>query len=72
MFMDTFTKFFVDGLCHCIIILCVLLSSTILVIIFWNIIMFQFRPDSQQVKRNLISDITNLVYEVPHKLQNDP
>ena len=70
--MDTFTKFFVDGLCHCIIILCVLLSSTILVIIFWNIIMFQFRPDSQQVKRNLISDITNLVYEVPHKLQNDP
>ena len=70
--MDTFTKFFVDGLCHCIITLCVLLSSTILVIIFWNIIMFQFRPDSQQVKRNLISDITNLVYEVPHKLQNDP
>ena len=70
--MDTFTKLFVDGLCHCIIILCVLLSSTILVIIFWNIIMFQFRPDSQQVKRNLISDITNLVYEVPHKLQNDP
>ena len=70
--MDTFTEFFVDGLCHCIIILCVLLSSTILVIIFWNIIMFQFRPDSQQVKRNLISDITNLVYEVPHKLQNDP
>ena len=70
--MDTFTKFFVDGLCHCIIILCVLLSSTILVIIFWNIIMFHFRPDSQQVKRNLISDITNLVYEVPHKLQNDP
>ena len=72
MFMDTFTKFFVDGLCQCIIILCVLLPSTILVIIFWNIIMFQFRPDSQQVKRNLISDITNLVYEVPHKLQNDP
>ena len=70
--MDTFTKFCVDGLCHCIIILCVLLSSLILVIIFWNIIMFQFRPDSQQVKRNLISDITNLVYEVPHKLQNDP
>ena len=44
--------------------------STVLVIIFWNFIISQYRSDSPQVKRNLISSKTNLVYELPHKLPN--
>ena len=39
-------------------------------IIFWNFSMFQYRPDSPQVKQNLISTITNFVRELPHELQN--
>ena len=39
-------------------------------IIFWNFSMFQYRPDSPQVKQNLISTITNFVCELPHELQN--
>ena len=49
----------------------VLAYSTILVIIFQNLTMFQYRPDSPQVKRNVISCIANLVYELPHELPND-
>ena len=45
--------------------------STILVIIFWNFTMFQYRSDSAQVKRNVISSIKILVYELPHDLLND-
>ena len=40
-----------------------------LVIIFWNFTVFQYRFDLPQVKRNLISIITNL--RLPHKLPND-
>ena len=38
-------------------------NRTIVVIIFWNLTMFQFRSHSPQVKRNLISSITNLVFK---------
>ena len=43
----------------------------ILIIIFWNFTILQYRSDSPQVKRNLISSIANLVYELPHELPND-
>ena len=33
--------------------------------------MFYYRSDSLQVKRNVISSIANLVYELPHELPND-
>ena len=46
-------------------------ESTILVIIFWNFAMFQYRSDSPQAKRNLIFSIANLLYELPHELPND-
>ena len=39
-----------------------------LVIIFWNFAMFYYRSDSPQVKRNVISSIANLVYELPYEL----
>ena len=45
--------------------------STILVIIFWSFGMFSYRSDWPQVKRNVISSIGNLVYELPHELPND-
>ena len=38
---------------------------------FWNVTMFKYRPDSPQVKRNVISSIANMVYELPHELPND-
>ena len=44
---------------------------TIMVITVWNLTMFQYRSDSRQLKRNVISCIANLVYELPHKLPND-
>ena len=46
-------------------------SSTILVIIISNLTMSKYRFAPPQVKQNLISDITNLVYEVPQVLPND-
>ena len=46
-------------------------KTIILVIIFWNVAMFQYRSYQPQVKRNLISSISNLVYELPHELPND-
>ena len=45
--------------------------QTIMVIIFWNFTMFQYRPDQPQVKQNMISSKANLVYELPHALPND-
>ena len=33
--------------------------------------MFQYRPNQPQVKRNVISSIANLLYELPHELLND-
>ena len=33
--------------------------------------MFYYRSDYPQVKRNVISSISNLVYELPHELPND-
>ena len=44
---------------------------TILVIILWNFTIFQYRSDSSQVKRNLISIVANFAYELPHELLND-
>ena len=32
--------------------------------------MFEYDSDSPQVKRNLISTVTNLEYELPHELLN--
>ena len=46
-------------------------DSTVLVIIFWNFTMFYERSESPQVKENLISSITNLIYELPHEFSND-
>ena len=43
----------------------------ILVTIFWNFAIFQYRSDSPQVKRNLTSSTSNLVYKLPHQLPND-
>ena len=45
--------------------------ATILVIIFWNFTMIQYRSDYPQVKRNVISSIANLVYQLPHDSPND-
>ena len=45
--------------------------QTIVVIISRKLTMFQYRSESPQVKRNLISTISNLVYELPHELPND-
>ena len=46
-------------------------ANTVLVIIYWNFTVFQYRSDLPQVKRNLISGIANLVNEFPHELPND-
>ena len=43
--------------------------STILVIIFWHFLIIQLRSESPQVKRYLISSITNLVHELPNDLR---
>ena len=45
--------------------------SVILVIIFRNFTMFQWRSGSPQVTQNLISSITNLVYQLSHELPNE-
>ena len=33
--------------------------------------MFSYRPDEPQVKRNVISNKANLVYELPYELPNN-
>ena len=43
--------------------------QTNLFIIFWQLTVFQYKFDSQQVKRELISGITE--YELPYELPND-
>ena len=45
--------------------------QTTLVVMFCNFKVFSYKSDSQQVKRNLISSIANLVYDSPHELLND-
>ena len=55
----------------CNVVFQVRLLSTILVIIFWNFTMSQYRSKSPKVKRNLVSSIASLVYELPHELPND-
>ena len=47
------------------------IMSKILVIIFLNFTMFQYRSDSPQVKRNVISSIGNLACELLQELSND-
>ena len=44
---------------------------TILVIIYWNFTVFQYRFDSPNIKRTLISSIANSVYELPHEVPNN-
>ena len=46
-------------------------QSTIPVIIFWHFLIIQHRSEQPQVKRYLISTITNLVHELPHELPTD-
>ena len=43
--------------------------ETVSVIIFWHFLIINHR--SPQVKRCLISSITNLVHELPYELPND-
>ena len=43
----------------------------ILVKIFWHFLLIQLTSESPQVKRYLISSITNLAQELPHELPND-
>ena len=43
-------------------------ETLILVIIFWNFTVFSDKSILPQVKRNLISSISNLVYELLHEL----
>ena len=43
----------------------------IFVITFWSFKMFQYRSDQPQIKRNVISNIANMVYEFPQELPND-
>ena len=45
--------------------------STIMILIFWNFTIFQFRSDSPEVKQSLIFSIRNLIYKYPHELPND-
>ena len=45
--------------------------ATILVIIFLHFLIIQLWSESPQVKRYLISSITNLVHELPHEFPND-
>ena len=40
--------------------------AIILVIIFWNFTVFQYRSVSPEVKRNLIPSIAIFLYELPH------
>ena len=47
------------------------LNTTILVVIFQHFLIIQLTSESPQVKRYLISNITNLVQELPHELPND-
>ena len=46
------------------------LNTTILVVIFQHFLIIQLTSESPQVKRYLISNITNLVHELPHELPN--
>ena len=48
-----------------------LFCATILVIIFWHFLIISLRSESPQVKRYLISSITNLLHEFPHELPNN-
>ena len=43
----------------------------ILVIVFWNFTIFEYKPDQPKVKQNVISSKRNLVYEVRHETPND-
>ena len=46
-------------------------KTTILVIIFRHFLIVYLRSESSQVKRYLISSITNLAHELPHELPSD-
>ena len=46
-------------------------QTTIIVIKLWHFLIISLRSESPQVKRYLISSITNLVHELPYELPND-
>ena len=46
-------------------------SQAMLVLIFWNFTILQYKSDSPQVQGNLIPSIANLVYKLSHELLND-
>ena len=64
-------KTFIDFSCYTIISLRDKWSGTPVMFIIWYFTNFQSRSDSSQVKRSLISGITILVYQFPHKLAKD-
>ena len=43
---------------------------TIMIIISWNFTIFHYKPNWPQVKRNLVSSIANLVYQMPCEFPN--
>ena len=50
---------------------CSVTISTIPVLIFWPFFKNLYRAESPQVKQHLVSSITNLVHDFPHRLPND-
>ena len=48
-----------------------LVSATILFIIFGNFEIFYYKYNLQQVKRNIISTVTNIVYDFPCEFLNN-
>ena len=49
----------------------IIFGAAIPVIIIWYFLLIQHRSEQPQVKRYLISSITNLIHELPHELPND-
>lgn len=47
------------------------IKSTTPVIIVWQVNVFEYEFDSPHVKQELISGITNFVYELCHNLPNN-
>ena len=47
------------------------IHSTIMVILFWNLLMFDQIFLSPQVKRSLITSTKHGLYELPHELPNE-
>ena len=57
--------------CYCLPFKFMCAFTKILVMMFWNFIMFQYKSDLPQVKQKLVSSTKNLVYKFPHELPNN-